>query len=70
MRHYMLAAFDLGMTDGDYIFYVVDQLVNEQAVLYGNKAWLGNDGRNEDAKKALGAVLYVSTVLIDIFSCS
>ena len=54
----MLEAYDLGMTDGDFVFYTVDMLPEEENLNVG-ETWLGNDGRDEEAKLAFEAVFHV-----------
>lgn len=55
----MLMAHELGMTRGDYVFYTVDMLPEEN-VLNPEDVWASNDGRNDDARQAFEAVFHVS----------
>ena len=58
-RRFMLMAHELGMTRGDYVFYTVDMLPEEN-VLNPEDVWASNDGRNDDARQAFEAVFHVS----------
>ena len=55
----MLKALDLGMTKGDYVFYTIDMLPDEEN-LNPESIWKGNDGRDDDAKIAFESVFHVS----------
>jgi hypothetical protein len=57
-RPFMLKAYELGMTDGDYVFYLVDMLPQEDNL--GKESWEGRDGRDVQAKQAYEAVFHVS----------
>ena len=57
-RRFMLAAYDLGMTSGEYVFYTLDFLP-ETNVINPEDVWTGNDGRDADARKAFEAVFHV-----------
>ena len=60
-RRFMLHAHDAGMTNGDYVFYTIDILPDEE-VMDPESVWKGNDGRDVEAKEAFEAVFHVSTV--------
>jgi len=49
------------MTNGDYVFYTIDILPDEE-VMDPESVWKGNDGRDVEAKEAFEAVFHVSTV--------
>ncbi|XP_070573696.1 atrial natriuretic peptide receptor 1-like [Ptychodera flava] len=55
-RRILLKAHDMGMTNGDYVFFLpkIFEKVDETA------PWLGDDGRDEDARKAYEVALLVS----------
>ena len=55
----MLMAHDLGMVDGDYVFYMIDMLPDEDAIT-STSVWSSTDGRNTAARKAFEAVFNVS----------
>ncbi|XP_077996444.1 atrial natriuretic peptide receptor 1-like [Glandiceps talaboti] len=57
-RMILLEAFDMGMTKGDYVFYTVEMLPDED-VITAEETYLGND-RNEDARQAFEAVFHMS----------
>ena len=54
----MLAAYDQGMCDGDYVFYTIEMLP-EQDILDPESVWKGGDGRDDIAKLAFEAVFHV-----------
>ena len=58
-RKFMLMAHDLGMVDGDYVFYTIDMLPDEDSITSIN-VWSSTDGRNTAARKAFEAVFNVS----------
>jgi hypothetical protein len=58
-RRFMVQAYDLDMAGGDYVFYTVDMLPEEEN-LNVDETWLGKDGRDEEAKLAFEAVFHVS----------
>ncbi|XP_077863909.1 atrial natriuretic peptide receptor 1-like [Saccoglossus kowalevskii] len=58
-RMLLLEAYDMGMTTGEYVFYTVEMLP-EQDVITAEETFLGDDGRDEDARKAFGAVFHVT----------
>ena len=58
-RRFMLMAYDLGMTDGDYVFYTIDMLPDEET-LNADAVWKGNDGRDREAREAFESVFHVS----------
>ena len=55
----MLAARDLGMTNGDYVFYTIDVLPDEDVVT-SEAVWRGNDGKDMESREAFEAVFHVS----------
>ena len=55
-RRIMLAAYDLSMTNGSYVYFTVDALPQTGVV----NIWKGDDGRNWDARRAFEAVFHVS----------
>ena len=46
------------MTNGDYVFYTIEMLPEEN-VLNPEDVWASNDGKNHIAKKAFEAVFHV-----------
>ena len=52
-------AHDLGMVDGDYVFYTIDMLPDQDAIA-STSIWSSTDGRNTAARKAFEAVFNVS----------
>ena len=58
-RRFMMKAHDLGMTKGDYVFYTIDMIPDEE-VLNPEAVWRGNDGRDKEAREAFEAVFHVS----------
>ncbi|XP_033122599.1 atrial natriuretic peptide receptor 3-like [Anneissia japonica] len=56
VRDIMLYAFDLGMIDGDYIFFTVDLF---DYAYVGNNTWMGDDGRDDDALLAFGSIFNI-----------
>ena len=58
-RRFMLRAHDMGMTRGDYVFYTIE-LLPEENVLNPEDVWAGNDDRDKEAKQAFEAVFHVS----------
>ncbi|ELT96323.1 hypothetical protein CAPTEDRAFT_189897, partial [Capitella teleta] len=58
-RRFMLKAHDLGMTEGEYVFYTIDMLPEEN-ILNPESVWKGNDGRDIEAQEAFKAVFHVS----------
>ena len=62
-RRFMLKAHELGMTGGDYVFYTMDMLPDEE-ILNPESVWAGNDGRDEEAKLAFEAVFHVSKTVV------
>ena len=67
LRRYMLLAYDKGMTRGEYVFWSLEYRPNHDWV-YGNESWIGNDGRNEEARQAMNAVFHVRH--LDLFITS
>jgi hypothetical protein len=70
----MLLALDRGYTNGDYAFIAVDinkgnrgsllhhtilSSSSSKAVIYGANTWMGDDGRDADAARAMQGVLNV-----------
>ena len=58
-RRIMLRAHDLGMTKGEYVFYTIEMLPEEQ-VLNPADVWASNDGRDLQARQAFESVFHVS----------
>jgi len=58
-RRFMLKAWELGMTNGDYVFYTVEMLPEEN-MINAKDVWASNDGRDDTAKTAFEAVFHVS----------
>ena len=58
-RRFMLQAYDLGMTQGDYVFYTIEMLPEED-IINPEETWFGADGRNKEAKQAFESVFHVS----------
>jgi hypothetical protein len=58
-RRIMLRAHDLEMTRGDYVFYTIEMLPDEQ-VLNPADVWASNDGRDLQARQAFESVFHVS----------
>ncbi|XP_077993905.1 atrial natriuretic peptide receptor 1-like [Glandiceps talaboti] len=58
VRKFMLNAYDLGLTNGDYAFFCIEFF--KQKFLFGDFSWNGTDGRNEDARKAYEALFILS----------
>jgi len=57
-RQFMMMASEFGMTDGDYVFYTIEMLPEEN-VLNPEDVWASNDGQDAIAKKAFEAVFHV-----------
>jgi len=66
-RRFMLHAYDAGMTKGDYVFYTIDMLPDEE-VIDPESVWKGNDGRDAEARDAFESVFHVSHTVIDYVS--
>ena len=49
VRYFMLGAYDLGLTNGEYVFLTID--LSPFSIL-GKNTWQGEDGRDEDAAMA------------------
>jgi len=58
-RRFMMMAWELGMTKGEYVFYTIEMLPEEN-VLNPEDVWASNDGNNLVAKEAFEAVFHVS----------
>ncbi len=58
-RRVMVHASDLGMTQGEYVFYTMDMLPDEN-VIDAKDVFLGTDGRNVAAQQAFECVFHVS----------
>ncbi len=54
----MLQAYDRGMCEGEYVFYTLEMLP-EDNVINPEDIWSGNDGRDVAARKAFEAVFHV-----------
>ena len=57
-RRFMMKAWEFGMTNGEYVFYTIEMLPEEN-VLNPEDVWASNDGQNDIAKKAFEAVFHV-----------
>ena len=57
-RRIMLHAYDLGMTKGDYIFFTMEVLPQEN-VNNPEAIYLSDEGRNAEARQAFEAVFHV-----------
>jgi len=57
-RMFLIEAYKLGMTEGDYVFYTVE-MVPDENVLNPEDVWASNDGQNDIARKAFEAVFHV-----------
>ncbi|ELU09194.1 hypothetical protein CAPTEDRAFT_202808 [Capitella teleta] len=58
-RRFMLRAHDLGMTKGEFVFYTIELLPDEN-VLNPEDVWAGNDERDRQAMQAFQAVFHVT----------
>ena len=58
----MLLAHDMGMTKGDYVFYTVEMLPEEN-VISPEDIWAKADGRNADARLAFESVFQVRATI-------
>ncbi|KAK2140351.1 hypothetical protein LSH36_1384g00003 [Paralvinella palmiformis] len=58
-RRFILAAFDLGMCDGEFVFYTLDMLP-DQNITNSDQIWKGSDERDDDARKAFESVFHVT----------
>jgi len=56
----MMMAWELGMTKGEYVFYTIEMLPEEN-VLNPQDVWASDDGQNIVAKEAFEAVFHVRT---------
>lgn len=57
-RKLLLKAHEKGMTGGDYVFYTMDILPQDD-ILNSMQTWQGNDGRDAAAKQAFESVFHV-----------
>ncbi|CAD5126154.1 DgyrCDS14322 [Dimorphilus gyrociliatus] len=57
-RKFLLRAHEKGMTNGDYVFYTMDILPQED-ILNSMQTWQGNDGRDSTAKQAFESVFHI-----------
>ena len=57
----MLTASELGMTRGDYVFYTIEMLPEEDS-LSESAIWKGVDGRDVEARQAFESVFHVSEI--------
>lgn len=51
----------MGMTQGEYVFYTIDMLPDEEN-LKPETIWKGNDGRDAEAKEAFESVFHVRAI--------
>ncbi|XP_033122630.1 atrial natriuretic peptide receptor 1-like [Anneissia japonica] len=56
VRDVMLHSLDLGMINGEYIFFTVDLF---DYAYVGNNTWMGDDGRDDDALLAFGSIFNI-----------
>lgn len=61
-RRFMLKAHENGMTTGDYVFYTIDMLPDEE-IIDPESVWKGNDGKDAAAREAFESVFHVSITL-------
>jgi len=54
----MMMAYELGMTKGEYVFYTIEMLPEEN-VFDPEDVWASADGQNVIAKEAFEAVFHV-----------
>ena len=59
LRKWLLAAYDKGMANGDYVFIYVENEIPDDAVVQNITTYTAGDGRNEDAKKVYESLLVV-----------
>ena len=57
-RRFMLMAHELEMTKGEYVFFTIEMLPEEN-VLNPEDVWASHDGKNLIAKEAFEAVFHV-----------
>ena len=57
-RRFMMMAYELGMTKGEYVFYTIEMLPEEN-VFDPEDVWASQDGQNIIAKEAFEAVFHV-----------
>ena len=60
-RRFLLTAHELEMTKGDFVFYTIEMLPEEN-VLNPEDVWASNDRKNTIAKEAFEAVFHVRSV--------
>ena len=65
-RRFMLTAYDLGMTSGDYVFITMDMTPQED-VISSEDIWMWNDGRDRAARQAFESVFHVSLTCVWLF---
>ena len=66
IRKFMLAAFDNGMTSGDYVFISLTLLPSGRVTA----PWVRHDARDNDAMKAYQPLLEVQSFQIQLFKLS
>ena len=64
-RRFLLAAYDLGMCEGEFVFYTLDMLP-DQDISNLDSIWRGSDERDADAKRAFESVFHVSLTILFI----
>ena len=67
----MVRASVLGMANGDYQFLFVKTVIpssEDKAMLGTNHVWYRGDGLDGHARKACESLLYVSLILVNLFS--
>ncbi len=70
LRNWTLAAIDAGLTNGEYVFIYVNQLLPDRArfdFITSTAFYTTGDGRDEEVKNALSSFLIVSFISLLIF---
>ena len=67
-RRFMLTAYELGMTNGDYVFFTMEMLP-EDDLQNSAESWFGGDGRNTEAKLAFESVFHVRIHCTCMYIC-
>lgn len=62
----MFFVYDLGMFNGDYVFFIVNLLL---FVVIGNNIFMGNDGRDVEVVLVFRGILsiYVRELIMDLW---
>ena len=64
-RAFVLKAYDLGMTNGEYVFLTMDVTPVDDVASIAN-VWRGADSRDQAARRAFESVFHVG-LLADVF---